>query len=103
MFESARQSRKSHSWKALYDRMKWLQEGMQWIVRDGQNIRVWADNWMLGGTLRSSIKGLLMLNEENWQVSSLRHIHTWNLDSHQVLLPPHIAHLIKGITVAQLT
>lgn len=76
---------------------------MQWIVGDGQTIRMWEDNWIPGGTLRRSIEGPLMQNEENWRVSSLRNNHTWNPDFLQVPLPPHLAQLIRGIPVAQLT
>ena len=66
MFESTRPSKSSHIWKALYEGMKWLQDGMQWIVGDGKPIRMWKDNWFPSGTLRHSIEGPLMPNKENW-------------------------------------
>lgn len=103
MFESTRPSKSSHIWKALYEGMKWLQDGMQWIVGDGKPIRMWKDNWFPSGTLRHSIEGPLMPNKENWWVSSLRNNHTWNLDSLQVPPPSHLAQLIRGILVARLT
>ena len=51
--------------------MHWLRSGMQWIVGDGQTIRVWQDNWLPGGTLQSRIAGPISLSEEQRLVTSL--------------------------------
>lgn len=53
-------------------------------------------------TLWSRIEGLLIQNEENRLISSLRNNHTWTLNSLQVSLPTQIEQLIRGILVARL-
>lgn len=44
VFESVRNHRGSHTWKALHEGIQWLRQGMKWILGDGQNIRVWEDH-----------------------------------------------------------
>ena len=44
MFDSAKTPRGSHIWKALYEGIQWLQNGMKWILGDGQTIRMWDDH-----------------------------------------------------------
>ena len=73
---------------------------MRWILGDGQTIRIWADHWIPGGTLRSRIAGPLMPHEEQGVVCSLHNNHDWALDVLQVPLPVHLEQLIKGIPVA---
>ena len=51
LFTSTRNPRGSHIWKELFDEIQWLQEGMKWIVGDGQTIRIWDDHQILGDTL----------------------------------------------------
>ena len=65
MFDSAKTPRGSHIWKALYEGIQWLQNGMKWILGDGQTIRMWDDHQIPRGTLWSRIEGPLMQNEEN--------------------------------------
>ncbi|XP_050285253.1 uncharacterized protein LOC126724867 [Quercus robur] len=102
LFESTSTSRGSHIWKALFNGIQWLREGMKWIIGDGHNIRIWEDHCIPGGTLRSHIAGPLMWNEENSRVSSLRVAQTWDLTSLHVPLPPQIEQLIHGIPVARI-
>lgn len=102
LFESTSTSRGSHIWKALFNGIQWLREGMKWIIGDGHNIRIWEDHCIPGGTLRSHIAGSLMWNEENSRVSSLRVAQTWDLTPLHVPLPPQIEQLIHGIPVARI-
>ena len=78
---------------------------MSWIVRDGQTIRIWKDQWLPQGTLRSYIKGPIFFQDEDQRVSSLRAHHTWNFDAFNFLLPPPplLQNLILGIPIAQFT
>ena len=103
VFESVRNPRGSHTWTALHEGIQWLWQGMIWILGDNQNIRVWEDYWIPGGTLRSHIEGPLMPNEEQFLVSFLRNSHAWTLDVLQVPLPMQLEQLIKGIHVVPLT
>lgn len=102
LFESVRNPQESHNWKALHEGIQWLRWGMKWILGDGQNIQVWEDHWIPGGTLHSRIEGPLMPNEEQWLVSSLWNDHAWTLDFLQVPLPTQLEQRIKGIPVVQL-
>ena len=76
---------------------------MQWIVGDGQTIRVWQDKWLPEGTLRSRIARSLSPSEEQHLVTSLHNNHNWTFDGLQIPLPPNIEHLIQGIPVTQVT
>ena len=77
---------------------------MSWIVRDGQIIRIWKDQWLPQGTLRSYIEGPIFFQDEDQRVSSLRAHHTWNFDAFNFLLPPPLLqNLILGIPIAQFT
>lgn len=44
LFDSVYNPRSSHIWNALHEGMQWLRRGMEWILGDGQNIRIWQDN-----------------------------------------------------------
>ena len=61
---------------------------MSWIVRDGQTIRIWKDQWLPQGTLRSYIEGPIFFQDGDQRVSSLRAHHTWNFDAFNFPLPP---------------
>ena len=41
-----------------------LLRGMNWVLGDRQNIRIWEDHWIPGGPLRSYIHGPFLPNEE---------------------------------------
>ena len=103
LFKSARTPRGSHIWKALFDGIQWLWNGMKWIVGDRQTMTVWDDHWIPRGTLWSRIARPLMQNEENCRVSSLRNNHTWTFYSLHVPFPTQLEHLIRGIPMAQIT
>ena len=44
LYDSGINPRASHIWKALLVGIRWLQQGMNWVLGDGQNIRVWEDH-----------------------------------------------------------
>ena len=103
LFEITSTSKGSQIWKALFNGIQWLCEGMKWMIGDGHNIRIWEDHWIPGAhALRSRIASPLMRNEENSQVSSLWVAQTWDLTSLHVPLPPQIKQLIHGILVARI-
>ena len=41
-----------------------LLRGMNWVLGDRQNIRIWEDHWIPGGLLRSYIHCPFLPNEE---------------------------------------
>ena len=65
LFSSTRHMRGSHIWQLLSIGIKLLLEGMSWIVRDGQTILIWKDQWLPQGTLRSYIEGPLLFHDED--------------------------------------
>ena len=88
LFTSTRNPRGSQIWKSFSIGIKLLIEGKSWIVRDGQNIWIQKDPWLPKGTLRSYIKGPLLLHDKDRRVSSLQTNHSWTFNSLNFPLSP---------------
>lgn len=66
-----------------------------WIVKNGEKIRLWKDNWLGINPFRSLIHGPLNKGEDDWKISKIFGPRgEWNLSSLSFSLPHHIESLI---------
>ena len=61
---------KSWQWSQLIKLRPDFYKGTHWCVRNGENIRIWKDNWILGHEVKDLIKDYVDINN-NDRVSSL--------------------------------
>lgn len=100
IFESRVNLRASHIWKSIYIGLQELRKGVKWVIGDGNSVRVWEDNWLLGGSLRNHIVGPMLPNEELRLFRSLRVNHMWTFEDLPFPIPLQLKNTILGIPVA---
>ena len=64
---------------------------------------IWKDQWLPRGSLRGYIEGLISIQDEDQQVSSLRAHHFWTFEALNFPFPSMLLNLIQGILIAQFT
>ena len=103
LFLNIRRTGGSHIWHSLSLGIKLLLDGLRWIVGDGQTIRIWKDQWLPQGTLRSYIEGPIHFQDEDQRVNSLQNHQTWNFNVLPFPIPSPLQNLIQGIPIAYFT
>lgn len=84
LFQVPTKPRDSLVWKSWNEAKYLIQEGSSWIVGNGSSIRVWEDNWLVGGQWKKPIspklagcmvqkvKDLLHSGKEGWNEELIR-------------------------------
>ena len=96
-FSSARNC-PSIIWRSLEAAQQICLLGKGWIVRNGQNINFWNDNWTGAGPLRKLLVGPLQVSDANIKINDLRdNNNTWYLDRLSFPLPTSLREVIHAI------
>ncbi len=97
---SSAQVRSSTVWKSLMGARDICQLGKGWVVRNGNNIDFWHDNWTGLGPLRPLLMGPLHSLTVSLKFKDLRDPNgQWNFDKLSFTLPPSFEEIIKGIPI----
>ena len=88
----------SYAWRSILKGRDVIKKGALWRVGDGQQIRIWGDNWLpLKG--KAKVSSPQFLGQVNSSVASLINESTrsWRTDVIEHLFDPAEAAIIKGI------
>ena len=64
---------------------------------DGSRVKIWANNWIRGESLRELIEGPLNQGDLDLTVADLRHEGIWNWDGFSFVIPKDIKDKIRAI------
>lgn len=100
--ETGEKSRSSHGWSSIMAGKTVLEKGMGYIVGNGENIKVWSDQW-LSPLHPIAPMGPPTFSNQHLKVSDLLDHQTneWNLDQIRLHLP-HYEDLIRLIIPSSL-
>ncbi|KAK3230980.1 hypothetical protein Dsin_002861 [Dipteronia sinensis] len=88
----------SSTWRGFLFGAELLLKGVSWRAGNGENIRFWTDEWVLGyGKLSTFITSSLSNDRMNDQVSEYLLPNGWNLPKLCDVLPCHVVHRILSI------
>ena len=71
--------------------------GTRWLIRNGESINFWQDNWTGHGLLRSLDQGLFHVRDLSFKVKDAWDPHgNWNLTTLSFDLPNHVCDIIQA-------
>lgn len=87
--------RKSPVWTSLQKVHNICEEGTRWLIRIGETLRFWLDNWTGHGKVRYLIEGPLHVNDMNLNVKDFWDNNgNWDFSISSFYIPPHICNII---------
>jgi ribonuclease HI len=91
----------SFAWRSIWNARSLLQEGLQWKVGNGENIRIWGDRW-LPNTQTHTIQSLVCVLDGEAKVYALFNhaVNWWNVPLVESIFPKDVAALICGMVVS---
>ena len=71
--------------------------GTRWLIRNGESINFWQDNWTGHGLLHSLIQGLFQVRDLSLKVKDVWDPHgNWHLTTLSFDLPNHVCNIIQA-------
>lgn len=80
----------SPNWRAIKVGFPILMKGVCWGLGDGSRVKIWADSWIRGESLRELIEGPLNQGDLDLTIADLRHKGIWNWDGFSFVIPEDI-------------